>query len=700
MQKILSILYIIIFLSTHLTFAQEKEDKEIKKFLKEGDKLIKDSDFHEALSFFQKVLVKDKNHKEGNFKVGFCYLHSMHREKSLSFFQKVYEEDENYLSNLEELYEIVPEEIQNLEFYLAQSYHFSSMFSEATEHYIKAIQAYEAKKNHKKTNKSERELYEQKIKTCQKLIGESKHGEIFINEPVNAQITNVGKIINSKYADYVPVISADESILVFTSRREGSVGGKKDLDGEYFEDIYISYHKNGEWTEPKNIGEPVNTKFHDASVAVSPDGQQIFIYKDDNKGTGDIYVTTHNKNDNTWTKPKSLGKNINSKYHEASISVTSDGKTAYFSSNRPDGLGELDIYVSHKDEKGEWGKAINLGKEINTPYSDDAPFITADGKTLYFSSKGHKTMGGYDIFRTHLENGKWTTPENLGYPINTSDDDIYFVLSESGKNGYYSSAKEGGYGDKDIYLISMPQKKVAKIKMDTEITTTARFTPVTIKNIDTRPKLILRGTIRDKVTKETLEANVEIGFLESKDLIEDTKSSSEGAYKSNKVDWEKKYLISVEKEGYLFHSESFVTPKNEGTSQEVVVDVELRKLTVGASINLIIFYAFDKANLRKESNAELARLLAFMKQYPNVDVEIAGHTDNIGTDQKNIILSKQRAKSVVNFLKKNGIDSKRMVYQGYGFHKPIAPNQNPDGSDNPEGRQLNRRTECVIRAIR
>lgn len=699
MQKLLHFLLLLISLTSFSLFAQE-DDKAIKKLIKEGDKLIEVADFHEALPLFQKVLEKNTNHLEGNFKVGFCYLNSMHREKALPFLQVVYEQDKYYISNLERLYEILPEHIKNLEFYLAESYHFSSMFSEAIEHYKKAIDNYEVKKNDKKTKKKEVELYEEKIKECKKLIIEAEHGEFFVNKPVNAQIDNVGDVINSKYADYVPVISANESIMVFTSRREGSTGGKKDTDGEYFEDIYISYHKDGKWTTPKNIGEPVNTKFHDASVAISPDGQQIFIYKDDNKGTGDIYVTTHNKSNNTWTKPRSLGKNINSKYHETSISITSDGKTAYFSSNRPGGLGGLDIYMSKKNEKDEWGEAINLGKKINTPYDDDAPFITVDGQTLYFSSKGHKTIGGFDIFRTHLEKGKWLNPMNVGYPINTADDDIYFVLSENGKNGYYSSAKEGGYGDKDIYIIGMPQEKASKIKIDTDITITAKFTPITIKKVDTSPKILLRGTIRDKDTKKLLEANVEIGYLETKDLIENTESSEDGAYKSKKISWDKQYLISVQKDGYLFHSEGFTTPKNKGTSQEVVVDIELKKLVVGASINLIIFYDFNSANLRKESNAELARLLAFMEKYPNIDIEIAGHTDNIGTDQRNTILSQQRAKSVVNFLKKNGIDSKRMVYKGYGFHNPIAPNQNADGTDNPEGRQLNRRTECVIKAVR
>jgi outer membrane protein OmpA-like peptidoglycan-associated protein/tetratricopeptide (TPR) repeat protein len=692
-----------------LTFAQNKHplySKEQIKKIQMADAYLVNNELKPALDIFEKLSKELPDNIEINFKVGFCYLHATHKEKSLSFLQKVYAEDSTYTSNIHLIYTPDSPFIKPLTFFMGMANQYDAFFKEAMFFYQKTIAEYEKLKADKKIQRDKDQIafIDKNIAEARKRIAECKYGESYVNAPVNAQIDNIGAVINSKFADYAPVISADGKVLVFTSRRDDSEGGKIHDDGEHFEDVYIAYWENNQWTKPKNIGRPVNTNSHDASIAISPDGKEIFIYKDDNNGTGSIYFTDL-KADGTWESPKSMGDHINTKFHEPSISMISDKKTVFFSSTRPGGLGGLDIYMSQKNEKGEWGEAIHLGNTINTEYDDDAPFITTNGRTLYFSSKGHTTMGGYDIFKSEWDGSKWSEPQNIGYPINTPDDDIYFVLSGDGNYGYYASAKEGGQGKTDIYIITMPQKinlEVAKIiKNEPEIDITpieVKVSTVPIEKVSGEPKLILRGTITDKKTKEKLEANVSVELLANNASIDQTVSGANGQYRSEKVAQSQNYMLSVQKEGYLFHSETFSTPKIT-QDEEVVVDVELDRLKLGAAINLKIFFDFDKATIRKESYTELKRLLDFMQKYPTVKVEIGGHTDNIGTNQKNLILSDRRAKAVVDYLKTNLIPESRMTFKGYGYHKPIAPNQNQNGSDNPQGRQLNRRTECVVTAF-
>jgi Tol biopolymer transport system component len=276
-----------------------------------------------------------------------------------------------------------------------------------------------------------------------------------IKVPFGYDIINLGKEINTSYHDYVPLVSANDSLMVFTSRREGSTGGEKDPYGKYFEDIYFSIKEHGQWQQSKNIGPPLNTATHDACVGLSHDGKKMIIFRTNEDLTGGDLYTTEFIN-GTWSDPKMLSKTINSDYAETSASITSDGMTIYFSSNRPGGYGGKDIYKSILFGNGEWSTPINLGPTINTKYDDDAPFISPDDRTLYFSSKGHKTIGGYDIFKSTMdENNKWTVPENIGCPINTVEDDIYFVITSNDDIAYYSSSKKGGFGGQDIYQINM-----------------------------------------------------------------------------------------------------------------------------------------------------------------------------------------------------------------------------------------------------
>jgi hypothetical protein len=284
-----------------------------------------------------------------------------------------------------------------------------------------------------------------------------KNGLELVKNPVNISIINLGNKINTEFAEHSPGVTADESTMVFTSRRNGT-GNKLDIDGQYFEDIYISNKVNGIWSDPVGI-KNLNTIDHDASISISADGQELYIYKagflnsKESEG-GDIYVSK--LEGNNWSEPKKLGPNINSKSKESHISISADGRTIYFSSDRPGGYGGMDVYTVSKLPNGKWGKAKNLGPAINTEYNDDAPFIHPDGKTLYFSSSGHKTMGGLDVFKSINIKGRWTTPVNIGYPINSTDDDIYYTPTPDGKRAYFASYRSGSIGRTDIFLIKTP----------------------------------------------------------------------------------------------------------------------------------------------------------------------------------------------------------------------------------------------------
>jgi hypothetical protein len=284
-----------------------------------------------------------------------------------------------------------------------------------------------------------------------------------ISSPVDVTIQNVGPAINSENKEYVPLITADGKTMYFTSRRKDSVAGLKDPNGEYYEDIYFSTLESGSWSTAKNVGLPINSETHDATVTISADGNSMVIYR-----TNNLYLCQLKSTG--WSKPKKFGERINSEFQEASAALNQDGTIMIFSSNRPGGHGGKDLYRVKKLPNGEWSLPKNLGPNINTRFDEDAPFISLDGKSLYFSSNGHQTMGGYDIFRsTILEAEIWSVPENLGYPINSVDDDIYLTLESNQRIGYYSSNQHDGFGQLDIYRLEFVDRQSTSMVVKGEV---------------------------------------------------------------------------------------------------------------------------------------------------------------------------------------------------------------------------------------
>ncbi|MBC7448394.1 MAG: PD40 domain-containing protein [Hymenobacteraceae bacterium] len=649
------------------------------KELKEGDKLYEQGPnlYEAAIPHYLLAYQLNPNNAQLNYRLGTAYLGSAFKTKALPY--------------LEAAEKLNPRIDPLLPYNLGRALHLNAKWDQAREAYQQAIPAAQDRNS------------TVSVTDVRKRMDECQTGKELMAKPVRAFIDNLGPEVNSQYAEYCPVITADESQIFFTSRRATTIGGKMDPDlGDYFEDIYFATQTDGgKWSVAKNLGKPLNSEGHDATVGISPDGQKLLTYLQNN--AGDIYECT--LEGAVWSAPEPLSRKINTGEHESSASYAPDGNSLFFVSNKEDGgtQGMHDIYqigLNTGKGKGKAQEAVNLGPTINTRYNEEAVFMHPDGKTMYFSSEGHNTMGGYDIFKSVYEKGKWSVPENLGWPINTPDDDVFFVLSASGRHGYYSSARPDGLGSRDIYRITFlgPEKPPMLNTEDNLLA--SRAAPVREANmaaavaVSSAQVTILKGVVSDASTKKPLEAEIEV--------IDNTRNEVIAAFKSNSITG--RYLVSlpsginygivVRKEGYLFHSENFDIPAS-SSFQEIVKNVELNKLAVGNKIVLRnIFFDFDKATLKPESRSELERVYKLMsEEVPNLKIELSGHTDDRGNAAYNQDLSERRAKAVVEYLTKKGIAADRFKTAGYGLTQPMVPNTNA------ANRQLNRRTEFKILSL-
>lgn len=423
-----------IFLVAISSFAQVTNTKKWRKT--ENDTmqnalfLYDEGKYLMALPMYEKLHKSHPNEEFIKYVYGKCCLYrSDKHEEALTLLTEVYNKNKK---------------IDDIEFDLARASHLNYKFDEA----LALLDKYMVNKHTKPESKTKAELLK---KYC-------TNGKVLYSAPTGAKIVNTGTVLNTVDDEYVPVISADENLMIYTYRGVLSTGGLQnemqmpDPYGVYYEDVFQSLKVNNEWTKPTPIVN-INTNTHDAAIALSADGQTLFVYRDNGDDHGDIYVSNLIKGE--WSVPQKLKGLVNSYSWEGSCSMTADGKTLYFSSERGGGLGGKDIYRATFMPDSTWGEIKNLGDSINTPYDDDAPFIHPDGQTLFYSSKGKNSMGGYDLFQAKLNlmDSTFSSPVNLGYPINTTDDDIYYVLSANGERGYYASGKKGGSGLKDIYSV-------------------------------------------------------------------------------------------------------------------------------------------------------------------------------------------------------------------------------------------------------
>lgn len=436
---------LLIFSFLLLNFTVKSQDRSTynAKF-SEGNYLILEENYPQALKSFKEAYLIDSTNANINFKIGYCYIKTeATKNLAMPYLQKAIKNtSKNYDEDAKDE-KVAP---VTAHYYYGQALHLNYKFDEAIASYLK-FKSYLTPGKHNAL-----------IKDVDRMIEISNNAKELMAIPTNYVIKNLGDSINSPYPDYSAVISADERTLIFTSRRPGSTGGDLTFEGDYFEDIYISHKKaDSTWETPKSISPYINTDEHEASVGLIADGQTLLIYKNP-PGGGDI-LESHLEGDN-WTTPIGIEGDVNTSNWEPSACITPDGNTLYFVSNRPGGMGGRDIWTCVKLPNGKWSKATNLGPPINTEYDEDAPFIESVNDVLFFSSKGHKTMGGFDIFFANRSGSGWFEPQNIGYPINTVDDDLYYTTSPDGLRGYFtSSLRAGGLGEKDIYMAFAPTKK-------------------------------------------------------------------------------------------------------------------------------------------------------------------------------------------------------------------------------------------------
>ncbi len=825
---------LMLLLSSTVLFAQEKADVPFKSKNFPGQEQAFDQAleayrkgdyyflrgavyFPLALEHYLKAQEFNPNNADLNYQIGLCYL-NLQKDRLMA------------LPYLERARSLSTSFSADFLMALGSAYQYNLEFD-------KAILLFEAIRDPKSTSlKPTKEM----VENAEKRITECQSGIELIKNPVRVRIDNLGPEINSQFPDYSPVLPENESKIIFTSRREQSTGKMVDPeDSLFFEDIYISYKIDSNWAEAKNIGVPVNTNEHDASIYLSADGKRLLIYRTSNGG--DIYESVFSGVQ--WSEPKPL-QGINSKWYENHASYSPDNKQLYFISNRKDSTaaGGKDLYVADILEDGSFANIRNAGNTLNTKYDEDGVYLHPDGKSLYFSSKGHNSMGGFDIFKSTLKNGTWSKPENLGYPINSPEDDVFFVPSSDGKKAFFASYRPEGFGDKDIYVmhflkdveelsslqftitddkleqplealieirnlqngqlvVSRETRKgetIANVPVGATYEITVIASPfqeykeileipfeasnqVVTRNIALSKDVstTIKGQLTDRETLVPLAGEIEFQDLATKEVVKTTYSARDGQFEVSlpvNADYlalsrsrnygtasdsliitgvradsalNRQYMltrinrtvmsklqgkvydintgkpvlakiqvteyggismlvyskpgsydcivfngadltIQAEAEGFLPFSTNLMIDTS-SSKQEVTLDIPLVSLKKGSKMVLNnIFFDFNKATLRPTSYKTLNNLLQTMQKHPGLEIEISGHTDNIGTMAYNQRLSESRALVVRAYLIRNGIAASRLKAGGRSFKEPIATN------DTPEGRQLNRRTEIKI----
>lgn len=491
---------------------------------------------------------------------------------------------------------------------------------------------------------------------AKKLLNDCAFSIDAIQHPVPFKPINVGDEINTTDDEYLPTVTADENTLIFTRKINNN------------EDFYKSDKVSGKWQTATYLSDQINTpRYNEGAQSISQNGKVLFFTgcnRPDGLGRCDIYIATKKGND--WNKPFDISPPVNTNGWESQPSISADGRTLYFVSNRKGGYGGYDLYKSTLSEKG-WSQPENMGPNINTPYDEQSPFIHPDDSTFYFCSNGWPGLGGMDLFVSHLgQDGKWQKPINLGYPINSNGDENGLTLTANGTYAFFASNKLNGQGGFDIYTFELPPAL--------------------------RPHEVtyVKGNVYDAVTKQPLESAVEIvDLVKNLPVYQDYSSADQGDFLAT-ITTGKDYGLNIARDGYLFYSANFSLAGHVNT-EPFHITAYLQPIEVGNKVILKnIFFDTNKFDIKDESKPELQKLVDFLNLNKTVHIEVSGHTDNVGTVQSNQVLSENRAKAVYQYLIANGIQPERLTYKGYGETQPIEPN------DTDDGRSKNRRTEFKI----
>ncbi len=636
-NNIKTILFIIVFIATiPFSFGQSKATK---KWFEKAKSEVYAEDFEKAKEYLLKIIAEEPSF--GDSYILLADIYSAEKD-----FELAAENYEIALAKFES-----PKPI--LHYLTAESFFYSGVYEKALEHYQQYVTM--------GPNMQLMDAINKNISTCEFAIEALK-------TPVSWNPINMGEKINGTTDEFFARMTVDEEEIIVTVRRpkdQNTICAFCTTE----EDFYHSVKDAGEWSEKKPIT-AINTHYNEGAQTISPDGKYLFFTlcnTDYGYGSCDLYYAK--RIGGRWSRPKNFGQPVNTSGWESQPSVAPDGKTIYFTARRSGGYGGEDIWKTEMVSEGKFTPPVNLGPTINTKYNETAPFIHSDGKTLYFVSDGHVGMGGRDIFFSTKSGNQWTEPINLGYPINTKEDELDLFINAKGTTAFYSSEKDGGFGGTDIYYFAL----------DDHI----RPTPVTF----------MKGHVKDAASGRSIEANIELIDLANEELISATVSDPVTGEFLACIPTGTHLMMNVSHPYYLFYSENFHILKSASELEPFMKDIMLQKPAVGSSIVLNnIFFDFDQSELKEESFVELDYLVAFMEKNANVNIEIGGHTDNQGDEAYNQKLSESRAKSVYDYLVKQKVSPDRLTFVGYGEMMPIQSN------DTEEGKAENRRTEIKITA--
>jgi outer membrane protein OmpA-like peptidoglycan-associated protein/Tol biopolymer transport system component len=600
------------------------QDKKALILFEKGKKDFSERNYASALNNFEKYFERDTSLTEAYLKVAQIYESLKNVSQASFYYQKIIQRDTLAVKYVQAYTYLGSRALERHDFEEAKRLLTISLAN---------------------TNKNSM-VYQQiqkQLKTCE-------FGIQAVANPLNIKPELLSSTINFKAKQYFPVLTADNNTLLFTAR-----------DDAGDENIYLTDFEKEKWTTPKSISDQINTPFNEGTCTISADGK-IMVFTScegrDSFGSCDLYISK--KIGENWSKPENLGNKVNSRYWDSQPSLSSDGSKLYFSSERPLGYGKKDIWMSELDQNGNWKPAVNLGPNINTSQEDVSPFIHANGYSLFFSSNGREGMGKFDIYLSTLKNDQAQEAINLGYPINTVDDELSLFITADGKTAYYSLDNNQKV---NLYKFDIPEELNSKIEKT----------------------YFLKGFVLDKKTQKAVYASIELLDIKTGQKISKFLSDPiTGDYLAI-LPGHGQYVLYIESPDYLFKSLNFDFSKE---YESKVLDIELQKIEKeSAEILNNIFFDSGMATLRSESHIELEKLKKLLTQNSKLRLEISGHTDDIGNDLTNLDLSKKRAQSVVDYLIEKGIDKTRMEVKGWGETKPIAKN------DSEENRQLNRRIE-------
>jgi OmpA-OmpF porin, OOP family len=593
--------------------------------------------YRQAIDLLTQAITRDKNFVEAYYRLGLVYF-------NMRVYPKAIEQFEKALALTQDL------RIKKVVWYdLGEAYLLLGEYEKSMT--VLKLFIDNEKLNRNKLDQARRNLENAKFAISNReAAGDIKQGPL-------------SDTVNRFVLQYFPVLTADESQLFFTRRTGHSDRHDEDL-------VVSSKNAQGQWTEPVSISANINSEMNEGTCTISADGRKLIFTScsgRDNYGSCDLFES--NKIGDEWSVPKNLGPGVNTSGWESQPSLSADGRTLYFVSDRRTGLGMRDIWVSTLDENDRWSKAVNLGPPVNSEFDEMSPFIHVNGRTLFFATNARKGFGGYDIFYSEAESAGWSIPQNIGAYINNHDDQFSLFITADGEKGYYSheETRQDGYSYSRIYEVRIPEDKQVRFKSN-----------------------YVKGVVRDSETSVPLSARIELVELETNRIVSRVNSDSVSGEYLMVLTQGAEYALYVTRSGYLFKSLNFNYSEMKDF-QPVVVNVALERVREGSNVVLNnIFFDVDKYELKEKSTVELEKIVRFLNENPNTRIQISGHTDNTGSADHNKELSRRRAAAVYNYLIKRGVSESRVRYQGYGADRPIADNATD------EGRQLNRRIDFSI----